>query len=612
MKKLLLIPSMVILTLSCLAQQGVWISKSSGFVPTSSGVRDIFVVDTNVAWMIAYDGDPNTGGVFRNDYSKTIDGGNTWTVGYTPANAGTYDWSNICALNADTAWALSFNSIFKHGGLLYKTTDGGANWVQQADTLFTSTTDGFPNNVHFFNANDGVLFGDPIATGEYEIFTSNDGGATWTAVDTANIPNPQDVDEAAWTNHYQAIGDTIWFDTNEGRVYRSTDRGLTWTVAHTTLAIVPGSTPQQAIDICFTSGSYGIARYYEDATMTNTVTYTMDGGDTWDTLATSGNLFGGDIANIPGTNVMVSTGISSTSGFTGTSYSTDGGATWITVETGVQRGSLGIADSTHMWCGGFSASPTLGGVFSMNFFPTVACNDGSINPGTASSLDNSVCDGDSVTFSVTGFVGPEDGYYSGVAWLISSADISGSIDPLAELSVVASHGLNLPAAINSDQLFINDGALIDGVALTYGVYYWTPVFFGNAANADPFTAPAFLFDLTLDLNCVYTGNSVPMTVYAPNDINCANGISEINSGALVMNSFMKDINTLQLNINSVTPGKAFIQIMDLTGRTVYSNTSSVISGANQKTINVSNLATGTYIVKASVNGNVVAGKVVKY
>src|SRR3954471_13365861 len=108
MKKLLLLPSLFILTLASYAQrQGVWIEQNTGFAVQSTGVRDIIALDSNVAWLISYDG---TGaGLFRTDYSRTVDGGANWTAGFIPADSSTYDWASLTALNKDTAWAMAFN-----------------------------------------------------------------------------------------------------------------------------------------------------------------------------------------------------------------------------------------------------------------------------------------------------------------------------------------------------------------------------------------------------------------------------------------------------------------------------------------------------------------------
>jgi hypothetical protein len=608
MKKLLLIPSLI-LSLGAFAQQyqGHWITKAAGWIPGSSGVREIYAVDTNVIWMIAYDGDPNTGGILRNDYSKSVDGGNTWTVGYTPANTGSFDWASLAAINADTAWAVSFNSVFKNSGLIWRTYNGGTTWDTIGTNIFTSTINSFPNNIYFWNANEGIILGDPDALNEYEIERTMDGGNTWTRVSGANIPDPQDATEAAWTTHFQVINDTIWFDTNEGRVYRSTDRGLHWQVGNSTLAVVPGSTPEQAIDIAFANGSFGLARYYDDAAISNTLVSTHDGGLTWDTVAYTGNLFGGDLAAIPGTNTFISTGISFTSNYAGTSYSSDGGLTWITIETGGHRGALAIADSIHMWAGGFSGDSTFGGVYKWELFPYVTCTDTTIDAGFATADHIDVCDGDPVVFTVTGFKGPEDGYYSGLSWVISSVDISGSTDPIPSTDIVTA--LHMGSTVNT-LTFVNDGSLI-GATFNYGLYYATPVFFGNATNNDPATEPTTFNDITLDPNCIHSGNSVAFTFYQPNDPACGVGIEELNKANVSMSTFMQDANTLEVKIKSELSGKAMIQIMDLTGRVVYNTTTSVLNGINSKSITVGNLATGTYIVKATVSGNEVTSKVVK-
>ena len=141
-----------------------------------------------------------------------------------------------------------------------------------------------------------------------------------------------------------------------------------------------------------------------------------------------GNMFGADVQSVPGTsNMLVSTGASQS--FSGSSYSLDGGHNWTTIETGIQRVALGIADSLTMWCGGFTLSPTANGVFKFINVSPVSCNDVNINPGTPSSDYSTVCGGDTVTFTTSGVYGPNNGSYSGISWVLSSEDISGSLNP---------------------------------------------------------------------------------------------------------------------------------------------------------------------------------------
>src|SRR5690606_33541478 len=98
---------------------------------------------------------------------------------------------------------------------------------------------------------------------------------------------------------------------------------------------------------------------------------TLDGGENWEALFPEGVWYPGDIAHVPGTaSTYVSTGIAT--GNTGSSYSTDGGHTWVTIdadpgEEGGQRGKVKFLNGTTGWCGFFSDGPSGGaGVFKFN------------------------------------------------------------------------------------------------------------------------------------------------------------------------------------------------------------------------------------------------------
>ena len=69
---------------------------------------------------------------------------------------------------------------------------------------------------------------------------------------------------------------------------------------------------------------------------------------------------------------------------------------------------------------------------------------------------------------------------------------------------------------------------------------------------------------------------------------------------------------MNVRINSAAYGKLSIQLTDITGRLVVNQNSYVSKGSNNESINVENLASGTYILKAEVNGSRATSKVVKY
>lgn len=490
MKKLLLF--LILSTFYVGANAQVWVSQATGFSATSVGVRNISVVDANTAWISTYDGSGGTAN--KRDFSRTIDGGVTWTPGVVPAPVSN-NWSMISAVDAQNAWAAFYNANGGGGGI-WHTADGGATWAQQGvGVIFTSTATSFPNVVHFWNANEGMVMGDPTAANAFEIYTTTDGGTTWTAATApAALAN-----EFGIVDHASFFGNSAWFTTDAGRVFHSTDKGLTWSVSTT------GMNVGDQFDICFYSEANGIIRFY-DASGSNVLFQTTnDSGATWVTAFANGDFFGADVKYVPGTAArLVSTG--SLAGFVGSSYSNDGGLNWTTIETNDQRTALGIVDSNTMWAGGFSSTSTVGGVYK---YSVVACGDVSISAGNATVANAVVCAGDTARFSISGVVAPTPGDYSGFAWVISSADISGNNDPLNDPSFVTSYSFNVGGPQSGSLLFPNDGAFI-GSTLPYGNYYWTPVVFGNATSANP--PPTFLEDLTLDTGCTYTGTSVMVNI----------------------------------------------------------------------------------------------------
>lgn len=592
MKKVLLFIAFAFISIGAYAQ-ATWISQATGFTPISSGVRNVCAVDTNVVWISSYDG--SGGGANRQDYSRTIDGGLTWTAGTTGAPA-THDWSMIFATDADHAWAVYWNFAVGTGGGIWHTSDGGATWNQQGvGTIFNASS--FPNVVYFWDSNLGMAMGDPNPIG-FEIYTTTDGGTTWVPVPAANIPAPL-AGEFGYTGNYSVIGNTIWFDTNKGRVYKSIDNGLNWTVAAT--GIIPPA--NNALDLVFYSANNGIARLYNQATGANTVRLSADGGATWAVATPTGSLFGSDLRYVPGTaSKLISTG--AITGFVGSSYSDDGGLTWTVIETLAQRTALGVVDSNTMWAGGFTTSPTSDGIFKYALITPVACGDPSITAGLATASSPFVCPDDTLTVTSSGVVAPTVGAYAGISWIITTGDVTGTSDPLNEPTLVAAYNFNFPAPSVSIRQYIHDGVL-----LANGTYYWTPIAFGNATAA--VIPPVFLFDLTLDPTCTYGGNSVMVNLLDATDPLCFVGIPEIPSAEFSMHAFFTEENMLNVLINSLGNDKSSVEIYDVTGRKVYSHSHTIVSGENTILIPVENMEAGTYIIKAEAGNSKAVEKLIK-
>ncbi|HOY59968.1 MAG TPA: hypothetical protein PK640_17765, partial [Verrucomicrobiota bacterium] len=145
------------------------------------------------------------------------DGGQTWSS--TTPLSGNVAWSAV-AMSADgqTIMAAEYSSR------LVVSTDGGSSWSAmkpdgEADRRWVAVACS-ADGQQVFAAYNSVLQ-DPLATGK--LFTSSDGGGTWTERHPAGITSQNWYDVAC-----AADGQTILAGVRQGRLYVSTDFGVTW------------------------------------------------------------------------------------------------------------------------------------------------------------------------------------------------------------------------------------------------------------------------------------------------------------------------------------------------------------------------------------------------
>lgn len=349
MKRFLLLSYLLTTTFALNAQS--WTELASGFPNANRGISDFSVVDGNTVWALAYDGSGAASVV--QEFTKTTDGGTTWTAGAINIGNPALAINDISAVDANTAWLSALVPDDGNGGI-YKTTDGGVTWNQQNALAFSTTGQSFLNGVHFFDINNGMAFGDPTA-GEFEIYTTSDSGATWTIVPAANIPNPLS-GEYGYNGGNVFIGSTCFLVTNRGRILKSSDMGLTWTVNQAPVADF--SSTGESASIAFSTALNGCM--VKTIGTTYTFYTTTDGAVTW----SAGTPFTGSyrvLTYVPGTSTIVST--SAVIAASGSEYSLDNGATWLTIDAGEQRGVAAFYDAATGWCAGFSLDQTTDGVF---------------------------------------------------------------------------------------------------------------------------------------------------------------------------------------------------------------------------------------------------------
>lgn len=316
-----------------------WITQASGFTSGSLPVYYLSAADSNVVW-----GSTQSG----SDFTRTVDGGITWSSGMI-SNAAGLASSMIFGLDSLTAYV----AMYGNNPGIFMTSDGGNHWVHQASASFNNPAS-YPDIVHFFNENEGITMGDPV-NNEFEIYTTIDGGANWVILPGANIPDPL---AAEWgiIGYYSAVHDTIWFGTSEGRVYKSVDKGLNWTVS-----VVPGMSGK-LVKPTFRNGSHGLL--LDGLWGGGLLSETFDGGETWIQINYTGSGYHGDIAYVPGTeNTWVRSGYDP--GNSGSAYSFDGGHTWTDFigTNGTPYYPMAWVNNHCGWAGGINSSSTEGGIY---------------------------------------------------------------------------------------------------------------------------------------------------------------------------------------------------------------------------------------------------------
>ena len=192
--------------------QSPWLMQNVGYNYTSSYPFDIDAVDSNIVWNCAYVGDGS--GISSQEFSMTTDGGNTWTAGLVTADTN-FRFSSISAVNQNMCYAAMYNNSLGGGGV-FKTADMGMTWNQLGATSIYTDPASFPDVIYFTDTLNGWTMGDPVG-GYFEIYSTTDGGATWTRVPQANITAPLN-GEYGIVNDYTVLGNKIWFEIGRAHV----------------------------------------------------------------------------------------------------------------------------------------------------------------------------------------------------------------------------------------------------------------------------------------------------------------------------------------------------------------------------------------------------------
>ena len=296
-----------------LSAQATWDLQSTIFPANYTAVTGISTIDDNNVW--AYSNNTTT---YRIGLSKTING-STWnSAGELPYNS-ELSLTAFEAQSAMNASALLVNTIDFSSGLLVKTINGGATWTTG------TTTATFPDFIHFFDANNGVIICDSSPT-SYVIYKTTDGGTNWNLVNMANLPTFVS-DEYFFTNSYKYYQNTMWFTTNKGRFFKTNNQGTSWVAAqspYTTTNL--GTATSLNIDFSLVDAN---TAYIVNGI--GQISKTVNGGLAWSNLGNTSNTGAQSICKITNSNVLVSNGT------TNSKYSTDDGLTWTIIDNTFKR-----------------------------------------------------------------------------------------------------------------------------------------------------------------------------------------------------------------------------------------------------------------------------------
>src|SRR5262249_30613636 len=160
---------------------------------------------------------------------------------------------------ANTAVIMSSGNAEDAQARIYRTGDGGESWK----LVYEQKTRGvFFDAIAFWDRQHGIVVSDPV-DGHFALFTTDDGGASWSDVPSAGMPPalPKEGAFAASNSCLTVEGESnVWFVTggaSVARVFRSTDRGKTWKVAET--AMHPANASTGLFSVAFRDARNGVA-----------------------------------------------------------------------------------------------------------------------------------------------------------------------------------------------------------------------------------------------------------------------------------------------------------------------------------------------------------------
>jgi len=210
----LLLPVIIVFCSPKISSQGYWDKISQ---PTDKLLRNVFFVDSATGWCAGAEGI-----IFH-----TTNGGKNWIEQNSTVNTFIID---LFFLNKSLGWAVTLRDIIPFGTTILKTTNAGMDWI----AIDYPEDNVFMNVIFYFDSLNGWLGGSKIVS-------TSDGGLNWidAAIDSGLVSNLPVLNFNFYNRRFgYACGGFIDL---AGVIWRTTDYGLNWSAT--------GVSPDQVFDL---------------------------------------------------------------------------------------------------------------------------------------------------------------------------------------------------------------------------------------------------------------------------------------------------------------------------------------------------------------------------
>lgn len=213
-------------------------------------ILDVLFLDQVAGWLVAQQFNPGIGELVS--LYRTTDGGVNWVANPLPVSAGGVAGAYLEFVDNNTGWVvikMGTGSSFRVGQL-YATRDGGTTWEERSAPM--------GDDVVFVDENRGWMVGGPSGN---LIYYTRDGGETWHSQDLPNLPvGGVFIDQPVFETPQDGVLPVTILDQVQSRlgIYSTNDGGETWRQDRS-INLSPGYQPGDTLAFSHFQGNWWAA-----------------------------------------------------------------------------------------------------------------------------------------------------------------------------------------------------------------------------------------------------------------------------------------------------------------------------------------------------------------